>query len=202
MWVLFPTNGEISLFQLKCIDWKGEFCPLVEEFYPFVGIDSVGGINYNERIKFYVIMVVGVISNKPRNFSVSVKIYWLKRKIFSIHGKWYWHSTHTYVFRWSAKLNSKLLMVFCGIDSEEWMKFSVYVKIYSLKRRICRSRRNRYHKTLLTVLSLISPTDRKHYTSNFNNSSHEQTKFFFSVNIFSHKRRISSVHNRDVKSRL
>ncbi len=109
---------------------------------------------------------------------------------------------YIYVFHWSAKLNLKLLMVFCGIDSEEWTKFSVYVKIYSLKRRILSVRRNRNHKIPLTISNLISPTNGKHYASNVNNSSHERTKFCLSMNIFSHKRRISSIHNRDVKNLL
>ncbi len=42
-----------------------------------IGIDSAGGINYDKRIKFYVMKF-------RRNFSILVKIYWLKRRIFSI----------------------------------------------------------------------------------------------------------------------
>ncbi len=108
---------------------------------------------------------------------------------------------YIYVFHWSAKFNFKLLMVFCGIDSEERTKFFIYVKIYSLKRRILSARRNRYHKTPLTLSNLISPTNGKHYASNVHKRSHERTKFSLSMNIFSHKQRISSIHNRDVKNR-
>ncbi len=99
----YSPNGKYSSFVWKYIHTKGEVCLLVGEFYPFVGIDSTGGINYyDERIKFYVIMVVGIISDEGRNFSISIKIYRLKRWIFSVHGKWYRHSTYTYVFCWSA----------------------------------------------------------------------------------------------------
>ncbi len=69
----YSPNGKYSLFVWKYIHTNGEFCPLVGEFYPFVGIDSAGGINYNE-LKFYVTMVVGIISDKRRNFSISVEI--------------------------------------------------------------------------------------------------------------------------------
>ncbi len=63
------TNTKYSPFVWKYIHTNGEFCLLVGEFYPFVGIDTAGGINYDERIKFYVIMVVGIISNERRNLS-------------------------------------------------------------------------------------------------------------------------------------
>ncbi len=99
------TNGKYSPFVWKYIPTNGEFCPLLWEFYPFVGIDSVGGINSDERIKVCVVMFVGIISDEWRNFSVSVRIYWLKRRILSIHGKWYQHSTYMCsIGRW--KLNS------------------------------------------------------------------------------------------------
>ncbi len=95
-----------------------------------------------------------------------MKMYSLKGRILSIHGNCYRHSTHN-VFRWSAKLNLELLILFCGIDSDEWTKFSFLVNIFSHKWRISSVLLNWYHKTPLTISSLISPTNGKHiYTEN------------------------------------
>ncbi len=40
----YSPNGKYSPFVWKYIHTNGEYSPLVKEFYPFVGIDSPGGI--------------------------------------------------------------------------------------------------------------------------------------------------------------
>ncbi len=83
-------NGQNSPFMWKYIHWKGEFCPLVGEFYPFVGINSVGGINCDQRIKFYVAMFV------------YGKLYHFKGKFYHTNGyvkvKYFFSWRDTFVF--------------------------------------------------------------------------------------------------------
>ncbi len=66
------------------------FCLLVREFYPFVGIDSVGDINSDERIKFYIVMFV------------DEKLYHLKKKFYHTNGsvkqKYFFHWRDIFIF--------------------------------------------------------------------------------------------------------
>ncbi len=124
-----------------------------------------------------------VISKMSKIISVS-----LGRKKYGTLGK---------IFRKVSKNISEILKKFENYQKKFLKIWRIIVEnfynrfikpLYSrVKRRILSVRRNRYHKTPLAISSLISPTNGKHYALNVDNSSHEWTKFFFSVNIFSHK---------------
>ncbi len=71
------------------VSFEESFQKLVGEFYTFVRIDSVGGINSDERIKFYVVMFV------------DGKLYRFKGKFYPTNGfvkvKYFFHWRDTYL---------------------------------------------------------------------------------------------------------